>query len=190
MPPRIDLLKKHVLGKTFKRQKECYSADITKYAPYVVPSRKPKKVYCAVTKMVLNLDPIEIEKHMKGKVYKRKIEAFEKKLERMKANAPDKDATELIRGEEEESGDGEEEIEEEVEEEVEKEGDEEGGEEEEEDQEEEDQEEEDQEEDDDKAVPKEAPLPLPRRNRPRPNKKKRRKSAHKSQPTAKRTKKE
>lgn len=54
-----------------------------KYAPRIVPhSKKPKKLFCTVTKRTLNMIPQEVENHVNGKNYQKKLlerENLEKK---------------------------------------------------------------------------------------------------------------
>jgi len=89
MPPRLDVLEQHLKGKKYTMQKECYTLDFTKYEPYIVPTRSwPKKMYCTVTKKLLNKDPQEIELHLNGKSFKNKLKVKEEKAKKKKKKDP------------------------------------------------------------------------------------------------------
>ncbi|CAH0475189.1 unnamed protein product [Peronospora belbahrii] len=72
MLPRADLIATHLKSKKFLKARDWYCHDYSQYEPYIVPHRRlPKSLYCNVTGTILNRIPLEVEKHMQGKRYKR-----------------------------------------------------------------------------------------------------------------------
>eukprot|EP00961_Rhodomonas_salina_P187944 2536624-Rhodomonas_salina.2 len=64
----------HLNGKRYKKEKAKRAAekyDFEKYAPDIVQSRKdPRKLFCHLTKTVLNKVPEELELHVNGRRFK------------------------------------------------------------------------------------------------------------------------
>lgn len=75
--PVVELVQKHLSSKKLKRAREGWFRDdwAEKYLPYVVPHKtNPKKMWCTVTSHALNKIPAEVESHVTGKKYKKKLE--------------------------------------------------------------------------------------------------------------------
>ena len=72
MPARADVVYKYVNGEKFKKALEWYSCDFSQYLPYIVEHNEGKnKLFCTLTKQILNRIPREVEKHVNGKRFKR-----------------------------------------------------------------------------------------------------------------------
>lgn len=74
MPARADVVHKYITGDKFKKALEWYSHDFSQYLPYIIEYNKEKgknKLFCTLTKQVLNRIPAEIAKHTNGKRFKR-----------------------------------------------------------------------------------------------------------------------
>jgi hypothetical protein len=72
MMPRVDAINEYLDSKKFRKARDWYCHDYSKYEPYIVAHRrKPKSLFCNVTGTVLNRIPAEVEKHVSGKKYKR-----------------------------------------------------------------------------------------------------------------------
>jgi len=84
MKPSLEILKQHLAGRKFRSQRRFFGLPdgwYEKYAPYVVPDKYGPKMYCSITGYTLNKDPIEVEKHMKGALFQRKLEIVKHKQE-------------------------------------------------------------------------------------------------------------
>jgi len=74
MPVRIDVVQKHLNSKKLERTRKGWYDDnwVEKYAPYIIPHiSKEKRLFCKITKQILNSNPEVVEKHVQGKRYKR-----------------------------------------------------------------------------------------------------------------------
>jgi hypothetical protein len=70
--PRKEVIEKYINGKAYKKSKEWYSHDFSKYEPFIIPSIKhPKRLYCTITKKDLNKIPFQVERHWNGKKFQR-----------------------------------------------------------------------------------------------------------------------
>jgi hypothetical protein len=72
IPWKLTDLEAHWNGRVYRREKKKWSLtnefDIKKYAPWIIPSKRDlTKVFCKLTKMFLNKNDEELEKHMKGR---------------------------------------------------------------------------------------------------------------------------
>lgn len=80
MPARMEVVQQHLRSKRFQRARDWYSADFTKYEPRIVPHRRDKKkLFCTVTRQMLNRIPAEVERHVAGKRYTRQLAEIEQK---------------------------------------------------------------------------------------------------------------
>lgn len=110
MPPRADAVQAYLTSAKFKKAKEWYSQDFSKYEPFLVRDKKSgKKLFCRITRTRVNMIPADVEKHVNGK-----------RFLRLKQNYLDREAKR-------ESGIGEDEDEEDDDDEEDAEGDEEDG---------------------------------------------------------------
>ena len=76
MPARADIVHKFINGEKFKKALEWYSYDFSHYFPYIIENDKEngkKKLFCTLTKQVLNRIPAEVAKHTNGKRFKRRV---------------------------------------------------------------------------------------------------------------------
>lgn len=75
MPPSLEIVEKYVKSrrKLWQKQKEWYSHDFSVYLPHIVPHKSDpnKKLFCNLTRTILNKIPDEVERHVKGKKYQR-----------------------------------------------------------------------------------------------------------------------
>ena len=80
LPPKAALIRAHLAGSKFKKQKEWYQHDYSKYEPYVTAHIKDaRKLYCTLTKHPLNKVPKQIDNHVNSKKFKRLRAEFEEK---------------------------------------------------------------------------------------------------------------
>lgn len=118
--PKKDAIETYLNSKPFRKAKEWYCYDYSKYEPYIVSHRrKPKSLYCNVTDTVLNRIPSEVEKHVNGKKFKRMKEHVKFEIKKSKdeqdENEDEFDANEfefenrqVLNSDDEEQGPGEE----------------------------------------------------------------------------------
>jgi Surfeit locus protein 2 (SURF2) len=106
MPARADAVLSHLNGKKFRKAKEWYSQDYSKYEPFLVQDGKnPSKLFCKLTRLRINKIPLVVEKHTNGKRFLRLKQIYiEREAKRAKNGGS---------GEEEEDEDEDEEDEEE-----------------------------------------------------------------------------
>ena len=72
MPPRADAVQAYLTSAKFKKAKEWYSQDFSKYEPFLVRDKKSdKKLFCRITRTRVNLIPTDVEKHVNGKRFLR-----------------------------------------------------------------------------------------------------------------------
>ncbi len=72
MPPLAKSIVEHLQGQKYKKALEWYSHDFSQYLPYIVPHKEEShKLFCTLTKQVLNKIPKEVEKHVSGKRFQR-----------------------------------------------------------------------------------------------------------------------
>lgn len=101
MPARADAVLAYLNGKRFKKAKEWYTQDFSKYLPYIIPYKKnPAKLFCKLTRLQLNKIPREIEKHTQGKRYQRLKENFERRQSRQSVHSDEDDDQEEDEGDE------------------------------------------------------------------------------------------
>jgi len=106
MPARADAVLSHLNGKKFRKAKEWYSQDYSKYEPFLVQDGKnPSKLFCKLTRLRINKIPLVVEKHTNGKRFLRLKQIYIEREAKRAKNGGD--------GEEEEDEDEDEEDEEE-----------------------------------------------------------------------------
>eukprot|EP00924_Labyrinthula_sp_SR-Ha-C_P007203 augustus_masked-scaffold_8-processed-gene-12.2-mRNA-1 protein AED:0.40 eAED:0.62 QI:0/-1/0/1/-1/1/1/0/199 len=84
--PSIEAIQAHLKSKKFlkakkKKDENWYEESIfEKYEPYIVQHKIVEKcLYCTLTRSKLNKIPAQIEKHINGKQYKKKLEELKEK---------------------------------------------------------------------------------------------------------------
>ena len=86
---RGDVIFAYLNGSKYKKAAQWYSSSFEKYAPHIIAHKTDdKKLYCTITKLILNKIPEEIESHMEGKRYKRllKEQQLNNKASKEKSN--------------------------------------------------------------------------------------------------------
>jgi len=82
MPMNKDAILQYVNGSKYKKAKDWYSCDITKYEPYIVQHRSDsRKCYCKLTGYVLNRIEEQLQRHVAGKKFLRLKRIAEEKME-------------------------------------------------------------------------------------------------------------
>ena len=70
MPLKLETIMEYINSRNFKKIKEWYNQDFSKYLPYIVQhNSNPKLLHCKLTNKPLNKIPVEIEKHVNGKKF-------------------------------------------------------------------------------------------------------------------------
>ena len=89
LPPKADAVSQYMNSKSFKKSLEWYSVDYSEYLPHIVQDKENKyKLYCKITKQVINKIPHEVKKHVNGKKFIRlKIEYEKNELKKSQKNA-------------------------------------------------------------------------------------------------------
>ena len=76
-----DAILQYVNGSKYKKAKDWYSCDITKYEPYIVQHRSDsRKCYCKLTGYVLNRIEEQLQRHVAGKKFLRLKRIAEEKM--------------------------------------------------------------------------------------------------------------
>lgn len=70
--PNKEEITRYLASKKYKKAKEWYGYDFSKYEPFIVPHKSNKKrLFCNVTSMYLNKIPEQVERHVNGKKFQR-----------------------------------------------------------------------------------------------------------------------
>ena len=102
-------LLRYINTKDYKKSLEKWYDDVEfeKYLPHIVPHKgNPKKLVCLLTKKKLNKIPVEVEKHVNGKNFKKKLlekQEFEAKQKEKKLKKEEEHGMEEEDEEEEEN---------------------------------------------------------------------------------------
>ena len=92
MPARVDAVLSYLNGSKFKKAKEWYTQDYSKYLPFIIPDKKDDhRLFCKLTRLKLNKIPKEVEKHVNGQRFKRLKESYEARESRRQQGDEDND---------------------------------------------------------------------------------------------------
>lgn len=93
MPPRLSEVKGYLEGKKYKKMREMYAHDYTKYEPFIVKHTKNEKfLFCQLTQTTLPMDPEKVRKHTESKRYKELAKEHEEEAQRKEAKTLKKKA--------------------------------------------------------------------------------------------------
>mmetsp|Transcript_40791 Transcript_40791/g.100354 ORF Transcript_40791/g.100354 Transcript_40791/m.100354 type:complete len:173 (-) Transcript_40791:171-689(-) len=82
MPPRLELVQRHLAGKAFARARLAAEGDFAQFEPYVVPhAERADKLFCLVTRRTLNRDEAEVRMHVNGRRYLNSLERYQRRME-------------------------------------------------------------------------------------------------------------
>jgi len=80
MLPKLEIVSGYINGGKYKKAKDWYSCDFSKFEPHIVAhSRLEKFLYCTLTGTTLPKDPAKIERHMGSKRFKELVTQREAK---------------------------------------------------------------------------------------------------------------
>ena len=78
--PQLEIVNKYLSSDKFKKARDWYSYDYSKYLPYVTEHKdNPKFMFCQLTKAEIPKIPSKVETHVGSKRYKRKLAEVEEK---------------------------------------------------------------------------------------------------------------
>jgi hypothetical protein len=78
LPSKLDTLQQFVQGKRYKLAKTAKDYDFDRHRPHVVAHKKRRGcLYCRLTKKVITKSPEAVERHVKGKRYKKALSQCE-----------------------------------------------------------------------------------------------------------------
>ena len=88
MMPQLEIVNKYLSSDKFKKARDWYSYDYSKYLPYVTEHKdNPKFMFCQLTKAEIPKIPQKVEIHINSKRYKRKLVEAEEKNAKRKSKA-------------------------------------------------------------------------------------------------------
>lgn len=80
MPAKVEAIQAHLASPKFKKAKEWYKADFSKYEPHITAHKKdPKLLFCHRTQRSLNRIPSEVEAHVNGRRFKFHVKEWEER---------------------------------------------------------------------------------------------------------------
>lgn len=80
MPSKLHLVKEYLNGQKYKKHHAMYCNDFSKYLPYIAKHEHQEKfLFCKLTKSVLPMDPIKVEKHVNSSRYKEAVAEMEQR---------------------------------------------------------------------------------------------------------------
>merc|ERR1719437_262054 len=86
MPTRLHIVTEYINSKGYKKAKEWYTVDFSKFEPHIVPHRTMKKhLYCTLTSTTIPKNPAKVEAHMGSNRFKEAKAAREAKEENQAA---------------------------------------------------------------------------------------------------------
>ena len=94
MPARADVVEVYLNGNKFKKAKEWYSQDYSKYEPFLVQDKKNKfQLFCKITRLRVNKIPKDVEKHVNGKRFLRLKENYLEREARRRTEEDENDSS-------------------------------------------------------------------------------------------------
>merc|ERR1712113_227190 len=89
--PRLKEVKAYLEGKKYKKMREMYSHDFSKYEPYIVKHTKNAKfLFCQLTQTTLPMDPVKVQKHAESKRFKERVKETDEEAKRKEAKSAKK----------------------------------------------------------------------------------------------------
>ena len=72
MVARADIVSAYLYGAKFRKNRDWYSFDYSTFLPWIVEDKNSdKRLYCKLTKNVLNKIPEKVRQHVNGKKFRR-----------------------------------------------------------------------------------------------------------------------
>ena len=104
--PQLEIVNKYLSSDKFKKARDWYSYDYSKYLPYVTEHKdNPKFMFCQLTKAEIPKIPSKVEIHVGSKRYKRKLAEVEEKNAKRKEKGENSSSFWVPKEELEEEGD-------------------------------------------------------------------------------------
>ena len=88
MIPQLEIVQKYLSSSKFRKAKDWYAYDYSKYLPYISEHKdNPKFMYCQLTRAEIPKIPEKVEVHVKSKRYQRRLAEAEEKMKKKKERA-------------------------------------------------------------------------------------------------------